>query len=77
MDWTHPMNWTEGSNEASRDGEQFPAQATQQSVIHAEPDKPMDQTTNEDVAIDMDQTTNEDVAVVYNGKGKAVEEAAD
>ncbi|GKC12040.1 serine-threonine/tyrosine-protein kinase catalytic domain-containing protein [Tanacetum coccineum] len=70
MDWTHPMHCTEGSNEGSRDGEQFlaqnnPAQATQQSVIHAEPDEPMD------------QTTNEDVATVDNGKGKAVDEATD
>ncbi|GJT22501.1 zinc finger, PMZ-type containing protein [Tanacetum coccineum] len=61
MDWTHPMNWIEGSNEGSRDGEQFPAQnnpaqATQQSMIH---------------------TTNEDVAAVDNGKGKVVDEATD
>ncbi|GKE40836.1 hypothetical protein Tco_1464241 [Tanacetum coccineum] len=82
MDWTHPMNWTEGSNKGSRDGEQFPAQnnpaqATQQSMIHVEPDEPMDQTTNEDVAADMDQTTNEDVAAVDNGKGKVVDEATD
>ncbi|GJY56750.1 hypothetical protein Tco_0455865 [Tanacetum coccineum] len=56
--------------EESRNEEEY-------SVIHVEPDEPMDQTTNEDVAADMDQTTNKDVAAVDNGKRKAVDEATD